>query len=119
MCCEDIRIGKHTRSAISVVPVGVGNTPLIGPSPNRNTLIISPPDAGTLFFGPQQSLPAGRGFQCNGNNGIQRFTLKDDGDVVREAWYGSVPAGASAVLIIEGVLDGFCDDSTGVQSPGH
>jgi hypothetical protein len=110
MCCEDVSIGKDAKSATVEKPIGVTTTLICGQSPKRIFLAISPPAVGVMFCGPKSDLTPGVGFQVNANTDGLFMSVSSHGDMIREAWYGSVPGGASTILVVEGIGTGICDD---------
>jgi len=109
MCCEDIQIGRHTKSGeiYPTIPAIVGE--VIGSNPRRTSLIISGPAVGTLFVGIEPTIPVGVGQAINVNTGSLMLSLVQHGGCVRDAWFGSIPAGAAQIAVIETALDDFCD----------
>ncbi len=72
---------------------------LIGPSPNRQLLVISI-DAGVGYVSTSQGLAAAVGFPLTSSTPLT-MTYTDFGEVIRAAWYGSADTSARKFGIID------------------
>lgn len=116
MCCEDIQIGRHTKSGEMYPQIAATVSPIIGSNNRRTSLLIGGPAAGTLFVGIEPGIPVGVGLPVSANSGPLALSLAIHGGCVREAWFGSIPAGAAQISVIESALDDFCDGKSDVST---
>jgi hypothetical protein len=114
MCCEDVKIGANAKSAVSYPNVAATTGPICGPSPDRQFLAIGSRTGGTVFVGPDASLPAGVGFPIPASGQPLFLSVKEHGAMVKEAWYANSPTGPFVILVVEGIGDNICGDSNGV-----
>lgn len=105
MCMEDIRIGRASYGTEMQIPVGVANTPLVGPSPNRIGLTIFPVATNTIFVSSFDTAGGTVGMRINDQTGPLIMDFQQFGSFLRKGFLAAIPGGAATVTIVEVILD--------------
>lgn len=98
------RFGAHTFGKETRVTVTDTVTRLYTNDPNRLRVVVSNPDAATVYFSTSSEVTAGNGFILAGSGGVFVKDWETDGETVAYPIYAICPAGFSANVIIEEVL---------------
>lgn len=92
---------------VSTVSVGDSRpaTLIIGNNPNRTGLAIINASTASLYLSFNKDMGLTEGFYIVPSGGMLILNWRDDFDIVGWSWYGIASAAASAVNVVEEILD--------------
>lgn len=101
MCLQDVKIGEKALPGVSTVAIGASATQIFARSQDRYSFVIGPPANGTLTVWPDSGMSAGVGIILTSASAPLMMNLKDNGYVVRLAWFGIHSVGGVSIGRIE------------------
>ena len=109
MCCEDLKMGRATRSSARTVALAAGNNACIAPSASRVAIILGSGSAATIGFAPFNMSAITDGIQRGTGQVPTVMTIQEYGDLVTKGWSIFTAAGQS-VLVLEVFQTDMCND---------
>lgn len=104
MCMEDVRIWRKTYSTQTIVSVSTSMVELCAPNPHRVAISISPPSSGNLSVSMNTQDSSSVGMLIGAAGHIGKWTLQDDGDIVRRGLSGVMSTGTQSITVWETFL---------------
>lgn len=108
MCCEDVKMGRASRSAQVTKEIGATSTPFIPGNPDRFALLIENPPSGTLTVSLESTAVSGEGITFSAAHFPLVLNIKDHGDLVRRPWSAIHSVGGVRCTYIETTLTELC-----------
>lgn len=107
MCMEDVRLGRETGAAPSVIDCPDATATLLLPyNANRFAVLIGLADTDPAVIGPQgMNVAAGRGYLLAAGAEPLKLDIQHHGRMVTMPWYGSGIGAATVIAVTEVFLE--------------
>ena len=111
MCCEDIAIGRASKTSQHTQLVTTASIKVVSASTARIAIVLCAPLAGTITYSTRPVAVAGAGIILVAGAGPVRLTVKDHGSMVRATWMAIADAAnRQATVFATELPEDFCVD---------